>query len=69
VIFDRKTKRYYRIKRGWFNRLVLERVVFENVVRCLGEGDLVFDENEEGGLKVVKYPPEPKTPQPKVSKK
>ena len=63
MIYDEKTTKFYRIKRGWFNRLVLEEVIYENIIKCVTEDDFVFDDFE--GLIKYQYPLEPATPQPK----
>ena len=56
-IYDVDRQKWYEIKRGWFGRLTLREIVYENLGRLPVEGDLVFS------TKLRLIPSEPKTPE------
>jgi len=61
MILDTKNGKWYEFGRNWRGNLVLREVIFEKVHKAPVKGDYLYTEN---GLKAVKIPKEPKTPQP-----
>ena len=43
-IFDTTKRKWYRIQRGWFGRLKLTEIIYEQVIRAPTPSDLVFDD-------------------------
>ena len=43
-IFDKKTKKWYMVERGWRNSLRLTPIRYTNIIRCPTSDDLIFGE-------------------------
>jgi len=41
-IYDIKNRKWYRVKRNWRNRLTLEEIIYENIIRFPTSGDIIY---------------------------